>query len=233
MRNPKDIYEVVSGAGHELGDFDTFIEDMNDSENVERLHEVIKGDENLVVPSFDIFQTALKKKDGTQVLQQKPGSKGSTDASFESSDVSASKQDNKTIEECPEGQVKDPETGACVTIEEYSKKYDKELVEEKSIDDKITSLKEELPSTSTKTNFKIPFKNKDDGDLFRKYIHYKNPDWAENNDFDLESEEFNNQYVQKAWNEFGDEYIDVYNKAVENKENLNSFLDAELKKKRA
>ena len=62
MRNPKDIYEIVGAAGYRLGDFDSFVEDMNDSENVARLHEAIKDDTNIKVPSLSVFETALKKK---------------------------------------------------------------------------------------------------------------------------------------------------------------------------
>ena len=49
-----------------------------------------------------------------------------------------------------------------------------------------------------------PFKNKEEGNDFRNWVNDNYPDWAKENQLDR-SGQFNNSYIQKAYQEFGDQ----------------------------
>ena len=63
-----------------------------------------------------------------------------------------------------------------------------------------------------------PFKNKEEGNDFRNWVNDNYPDWAKENQLDR-SGQFNNSYIQKAYQEFGDEYT-----PSEKSDNSNSYL---------
>ena len=210
MRNPKDIYEIVGAAGYRLGDFDSFVEDMNDSENVARLHEAIKDDTNIKVPSLSVFETALKKKDQPQ---QGNGSKEPTEASSEPSDANVSEQDTVPVPDCPDGQIKDPNTGLCIPQAEYDSKYPEEEEKTQKLNYDVNNLKKsiktfeekseaikEISNIKSKAEFtKTPFENKEEGNTFREFVHYYDPEWAKANDLDKNSEQYDNAYMRKAY----------------------------------
>jgi hypothetical protein len=60
-------------------------------------------------------------------------------------------------------------------------------------------------SSSSSTTPKIPFKNKQEGDAFRKWVNEKYPAYAKQIDLSL-SGSYNNSYITKAWVKYGDEY---------------------------
>lgn len=51
----------------------------------------------------------------------------------------------------------------------------------------------------------IPFKNKQEGDKFRKWVNDNYPDYAKQIDLDI-SGSHTNSYIIKAWNKYGNEY---------------------------
>lgn len=50
-----------------------------------------------------------------------------------------------------------------------------------------------------------PFKNKEEGDVFRKWVNDNHKEWAEKNKLDA-SGDFKNSYIRKAVKEFGEKY---------------------------
>jgi hypothetical protein len=65
-----------------------------------------------------------------------------------------------------------------------------------------SNTKPPTPSTPT---IKVPFRNKTEGDAFRKWVNDTYPKYAK--DIDLsETGSYNNSYIQKAWKEYGVEY---------------------------
>jgi len=70
----------------------------------------------------------------------------------------------------------------------------------KSIDSKSSSS--EKPASSLPES---PFKTKEQGDAFRKWVNEKHKEWAEKNKLDA-SGDFKNSYIRKAVKEFGEAY---------------------------
>jgi hypothetical protein len=71
-----------------------------------------------------------------------------------------------------------------------------------------TSLKSAPSSSKTSsksTSSEGPFKSKEDGDSFRKWVNDKHADWAKENKLDV-SGSHTNSFIMKAWNKFKDEY---------------------------
>jgi hypothetical protein len=60
-------------------------------------------------------------------------------------------------------------------------------------------------STSSKSTGESPFKDKTEGDSFRKWVNDKHADWAKENKLDT-SGSHTNSFILKAWNKFKDEY---------------------------
>jgi hypothetical protein len=76
----------------------------------------------------------------------------------------------------------------------------------------MEALKASLKSvtTSSKTSSKSttsegPFKNKEEGDSFRKWVNDNHSDWAKENKLDVTGSH-TNSFIMKAWNKFKDEY---------------------------
>lgn len=60
---------------------------------------------------------------------------------------------------------------------------------------------EEVPLSSSKD----PFTSKEEGDAFREWVNETYPEYAKEIDLDKEGS-YNNSYIKKAWEEYGDEY---------------------------
>jgi hypothetical protein len=61
-----------------------------------------------------------------------------------------------------------------------------------------TNTGTKLPST--------PFKNQDDGDKFRKWVHANHKQWATDNKLSESHKSYDSEIMKKAWKEFGTEY---------------------------
>ena len=65
------------------------------------------------------------------------------------------------------------------------------------------------PTTPTQTNskssVKVPFKNTEEGNAFRKWVNDIHPNYAKEIKLDREGPH-NNSYITKAWNKYGSEY---------------------------
>jgi hypothetical protein len=51
----------------------------------------------------------------------------------------------------------------------------------------------------------IPFKSKDEGNVFRAWVNDNHKDWAKKNKLSRTGD-YNNKYIKKAWKEFGEEW---------------------------
>jgi hypothetical protein len=67
-------------------------------------------------------------------------------------------------------------------------------------------------SSDKKVTWESPFKNKEEGDAFRKWVNDKHSDWAKENKLDV-SGSHTNSFVKKAWDKFKDEYKPGENKS--------------------
>ena len=77
---------------------------------------------------------------------------------------------------------------------------------------------DEKPSVvDNETKKEIPFKGREEGDKFRSWVNDNYPNYAKSIDLDR-SGSFNNNYIKKAWNKYGEEY----QKKVLNPSNKNS-----------
>ena len=65
--------------------------------------------------------------------------------------------------------------------------------------------KSKASSSGSKTGASLPFTNKEEGDAFRKWVNDTHEEWAKENKLDP-SGSYNNSYIKKAWNEFGEDY---------------------------
>lgn len=81
--------------------------------------------------------------------------------------------------------------------------------QKESTDSEIPPLPSQSSSSSTATTQQsqgIPFKNKTEGDAFRNWINDNYPNYAKQIQLDR-SGSYNNSYIQKAWNDYGQAYI--------------------------
>ncbi len=67
-------------------------------------------------------------------------------------------------------------------------------------------------SSDKKVTWESPFKNKEEGDAFRKWVNDKHSEWAKENKLDV-SGSHTNSFVKKAWDKFKDEYKPGENKS--------------------
>jgi|688.fasta_scaffold71966_3 hypothetical protein len=88
------------------------------------------------------------------------------------------------------------------------------------------------PGVSTTTtqqksgNLTLPFKNKQEGDAFRMWVNTKYPEWAKKYKLD-KSGSYKNSYIKRAFQKYGQEYLQSSNQ----QQTQNSGLDFPLVKK--
>jgi hypothetical protein len=88
------------------------------------------------------------------------------------------------------------------------------------------------PGVSTTTtqqksgNLTLPFKNKQEGDAFRMWVNTKYPEWAKQYKLD-KSGSYKNSYIKRAFQKYGQEYLQSSGKS----QTQNSGLDFPLVKK--
>lgn len=86
-----------------------------------------------------------------------------------------------------------------------------------------TSNDSDDDSTTSKDVPAIPFRNKSEGNVFRAWVNDNHTQWAQDNNLDRsgawkEGQKYFKDYMLKAWNEFGKEYMDGNNyKEIEEK----------------
>jgi hypothetical protein len=80
--------------------------------------------------------------------------------------------------------------------------------------------------SETNKNLTIPFKNKQEGDAFRIWVNTKYPDWAKQYKLD-KSGSYKNSYIKRAFQKYGQEYLQNSNQ----QQTQNSELDFLLVKK--
>jgi len=73
-------------------------------------------------------------------------------------------------------------------------------------------------SSSSSSKRKSPFKNKEEGDKFRKWVNDTYPKEAKEMDLDV-SGSHTNSYIMRAWKKFGDPYKKSKGKSVDNSKN--------------
>lgn len=71
-------------------------------------------------------------------------------------------------------------------------------------DSEVNINPEEKPSNN-ETKKEIPFKNREEGDKFRSWVNDNYPEYAKSIDLDR-SGSFNNSYIKRAWDKYGEEY---------------------------
>jgi hypothetical protein len=67
-------------------------------------------------------------------------------------------------------------------------------------------------SSDKKSSWESPFKNKEEGDAFRKWVNDNHSDWAKENKLDV-SGSHTNSFVKKAWEKFKNDYKPGENKS--------------------
>jgi hypothetical protein len=67
-------------------------------------------------------------------------------------------------------------------------------------------------SSDKKSSWESPFKNKEEGDAFRKWVNDTHSDWAKENKLDV-SGSHTNSFVKKAWEKFKNDYKPGENKS--------------------
>ena len=95
----------------------------------------------------------------------------------------------------------------------------KDLTDNTPINDTPTdnTTPDNTPTNNT-TPAKIPFTNKEEGNAFRAWINETYPDYAKEIDLDKKGG-YNNSYIKKAWDKYGETYI---NKDIEIPEEVES-----------
>lgn len=87
---------------------------------------------------------------------------------------------------------------------------------------KFTSIKDYGYSgkkdTVKSSSVEVPFKNREEGDKFRKWVNDNYPNYAKKIDLD-KSGSHNNEYVKKAWSKYGSEYERKYIQVNPNNKN--------------
>lgn len=75
-------------------------------------------------------------------------------------------------------------------------------------------------STQTSSaNVNVPFKNREEGDRFRKWVNDTHPEYAKQINLDP-SGSYNNSYIKKAWGKYGGEYMKSINNEDEVKDHF-------------
>ena len=74
-----------------------------------------------------------------------------------------------------------------------------------------SNSKSKSGSSDKKITWESPFKNKDEGDAFRKWVNDKHSDWATENKLDV-SGSHTNSFIKKAWEKYKDDYKPGENK---------------------
>ena len=109
------------------------------------------------------------------------------------------------------------------SVWDYKKEGDNYFAKKKTSDSWIKLTGNSLESVKTKvfndsnpqstqtssTNIDVPFKNKQEGDRFRKWVNDTHPEYAKQINLDP-SGSYNNSYIKKAWNKYGREYASNY-----------------------
>jgi len=88
---------------------------------------------------------------------------------------------------------------------------DGEWVNPPKISSTETSEEENKTDTNPISSSKDPFTSKEEGDAFREWVNETYPEYAKEIDLDKEGS-YNNSYIKKAWEEYGDDYA---NKDIE------------------
>lgn len=90
--------------------------------------------------------------------------------------------------------------------------------------------KESKGGESKDKSEELPFKGKEDGDKFRKWVNDNHSDWAKENKLDS-SGSHTNSFIRKAWDKFKDEYKkEDESKSSSNYEKLKSNLGSTFQK---
>jgi hypothetical protein len=79
--------------------------------------------------------------------------------------------------------------------------------------------------SETNKNLTMPFKNKQEGDAFRQWVNNKYPEWAKQYKLD-KSGSYKNSYIKRAFQKYGQEYLQSSGKS----QTQNSGLDFPLVK---
>jgi hypothetical protein len=118
--------------------------------------------------------------------------------------------------------VKSPNVYAVeVEVEDETPVVDNSKKKNKSNDNKVVKVDaSKLEST--------PFKNSDEGNKFRKYVHDYHPKIAKQYDLDLTNTAYNNSTMKKVWNELKDSYLQ-YQKNVSGSSSTTYGLDQQKK----
>ena len=109
------------------------------------------------------------------------------------------------------------------SVWDYKKEGDNYFTKKKTSDSWVKLTGNSLESVKTKvfnnsssqstqtssTNVNVPFKNRQEGDRFRKWVNDTHPEYAKQINLDP-SGSYNNSYIKKAWNKYGREYASNY-----------------------
>lgn len=109
------------------------------------------------------------------------------------------------------------------SVWDYKKEGDNYFAKKKTSDSWVKLTGNSLESVKTKvfndsssqstqtssTNVNVPFKNRQEGDRFRKWVNDTHPEYAKQINLDP-SGSYNNSYIKKAWNKYGREYASNY-----------------------
>jgi hypothetical protein len=90
-------------------------------------------------------------------------------------------------------------------VKEYQKS--KKKVETGKVDDVLMELiSGEIKSKDTEALKDTPFKDKEEGNKFREWIHKKDEKYANEIGLKKDSDQYNNEIIKKAWKKYGEEY---------------------------
>jgi hypothetical protein len=96
-------------------------------------------------------------------------------------------------------------------------KDDKKADEQKSVDENVVKSSSYNKKTrSSKTYGATPFKNSTEGNKFRAWVNDNHKDYATKIDLDR-SGGYDNAWIRKAWNEYGNDYETAMEKAGKSK----------------
>jgi hypothetical protein len=107
----------------------------------------------------------------------------------------------------------------------FNEKIDMDALK-KSLDGGSSDEKSKSGSSDKKNSWESPFKNKEEGDDFRKWVNDSHSDWAKENKLDVNGSH-TNSFIKKAWEKFKDEYKPGENKSKDKVDSPNEGENAD------